>query len=330
MRLKPMLLTAAAAGLIAVAAAAQDAQPPAEPAAKAEPGLSDLSNTVEGLQDEAPAPAQAEAAPPARTPAPAPPPPPPAPAPAAGPPAPLTGADRAALEASVARGRLIGGIARAGLMATRDMLSRVSDPDGAGITGWIAEAEGNGSTVTFYADTPTGPVVVYRADILGGRVVSRDVFLAGNRPPLNPIQARMAAARAATAGLDHQVCGGQDFDVLVVPPATADGPIDVYQISQQGRPGHVPLGGHFKTSVAADGTVSASRGFTNSCLDVAVPVTAAGARPAPIAVTHLLDPLPQDIHVFLSILTGHPLVVVAGDPQRLFQVTSAGIAEIPR
>ena len=43
-----------------------------------------------------------------------------------------------------------------------------------------------------------------------------------------------------------------------------------------------------------------------------------------------MDPLPTEIHVFLSIWTQRPLVVVAGDPQRLFQVTAEGIAEVPR
>ena len=100
----------------------------------------------------------------------------------------------------------------------------------------------------------------------------------------------------------------------MVPPSAADGPIDVYQISPQTARGRYPIGGHFKTSVAADGSVAASRGFTNACLDAAVAEPAAGARPAPIAVTHLLGPLPTEIHVFLSIWTGHPLVVVAGDP----------------
>jgi hypothetical protein len=140
----------------------------------------------------------------------------------------------------------------------------------------------------------------------------------------------MAAARAATAGLDHRACGAQDFNALVVPPAAPDSPIDVYQISPQSARGRFPVGGHYKTSVAADGTVAASRGFTNACLDVAVADPPAGARPAPLAITHLLDPLPTEIHVFLAIWTGHPLVVVAGDPQRLFAVTPDRIAEIPR
>ena len=337
MRLPILFAAASAAALLTAAAAGQDA-PPAEPPAKAEEpapsaGLSDLRETVQGLQDEpapeaAPLPetAPAEAPPAAETPSPPPPPAVETPAP----PPPLTRAQRAELEAAAARGRLLGAIAQAGQIATQDMLSRISDPDGAGISGWIAEPEGNGVTVTFYADAAAGPGAVVRVTISGGRVVGREVFLAGNRPPLNPIQARMAAARAVTAGLDHAVCGGEDFNAFVVPPSVPDGPVEVYQISPQSARGRFPLGGHYKTTIAADGSVAASRGFTNACLDVAVADPAPGARPAPIAVTHLLDPLPTEVHVFLSIWTGHPLIVVAGDPQRLFAVTPDGIAEIPR
>jgi len=230
----------------------------------------------------------------------------------------------------VLRGRLLGLIDRSGRFATQDMLSRISDPGAAGISGWIAEPEGNGVTVTFYADSDTGPVTVYRVSILGGRIASRAVHISGTRPPLNPIQARMAAARAATGRLENRPCAGEDFNVFVVPPATADGAVDVYQISPQTRRGFYFLGGHFKTSVAADGSVIGTRPYANACLDTAVADPVAGARPAPIAITHLLDPLPQEIHVFLSIWTGHPLVVVAGDPQRLFQVAPDRIAEVPR
>jgi hypothetical protein len=322
MRLVTSLLGAAALAL-AAAAAAQNAAPPALAPTPAQPqrGLSGLENTVNQLQDTpTPAPAPAPAEPPRRQPGPA------------RPPAPLTSEQRTQLEAAVQRGRLLRGIAGAGQIATADMLSRVSDPAGAGISGWIAEPEGNAVTVTFYADGTSGapPAVVYRATILGGRVTARDIYLAGNRPPLGAHQARMAAARRAIDALDHHPCGGDDFNVLVVPPAGPDAPIDVYQISPQTQRGHFPAGGHFKSTVAPDGTVTASRGFTNACLDVAAADPVAGQRPAPIALTHLLDPLPNEMHVFLSAWTGHPLVVVAGDPQRLFAVTPEGIAEVPR
>ena len=246
------------------------------------------------------------------------------------PPEPLTRAQIATLQAAAARGRRLGVSHRAGRAATQDMLTRVANPDGAGISGWLAEAEGNGVSVTFYADTDTGPVTVYRVTFNGGRIVDRDVHLAGTRPPLNPLQARMAAARAAASRQDHHPCGGDEFNYFVVPPLTPTGNIDVYQISPQTQRGVFPLGGHFRTSVAPDGSIVDTRGYTHACVTTTVTEPAAGARPAPITVTHLLDDLPQAIHPFLSARTGHPLIVVAGDPQRLFAVTPEGIAEIPR
>jgi hypothetical protein len=393
MRFSAFLLLGAAAGLAALtAAAAQDAPPPAEPPAeavkaepaKAEPGLSDLSETVEGLQDapastETPAetppaqpappdgaaippelydggvriapPAVSNAVPvdasgqpiaePAETPPSTPPEAPagaaaPAPAPAPAGPRfvePLTRAQLDALAAASARGRLLSAIAGAGQIATRDMLGRVSDPEGAGIAGWIAEPEGNGITVTFYAE-PQGdaaPATVFRANILGGRVVSRDVFIAPEgRPALNRVQARMATARRTAAAQDHRPCGGDQFNYFVIPPAGTEAPIDVYQFSPQTARGRYPLGGHFKTIVAADGSVAETRGYTNACVDLEAPEVPAGQRPAPLGITHLLDPLPTEIHAFLSIWTQRPLVVVAGDPQRFFGVTAEGMGELPR
>lgn len=245
------------------------------------------------------------------------------------PPAPLARVQLDELRAAAVRGRLLGVIARAGRLATQDMLSRVPDPEGTGISGWIAEAEGNGVGVTFYADTGTGPVTVYKVTLNGGQIVNRDIHLAGTRPPLNPIQTRMAAARAIAERQDHRPCAGDAFNYFVVPPAVPDGPIDVYQVSPQTRTGHFPLGGHFRTSVAADGSVVATRGYA-ACADVAVSEPAPGTRPAPITVAHPTDPVPQDIHAFLSAWIGRTLIVAAGDPQRLFTVTPEGITEIPR
>lgn len=367
MRLAPFLAATALALVAASALAQGDAQSPGNGLNGLSETLNGLSDEENGqaaapppanAQEPAPAevlpqaeaqprpqaetpptetPLPTEAVPIAQEPAASPPPPAPSPAPTPPtrpplvmPPEPLTRAQLAELQAAAARGRLLGVIERGGRLATEDMLSHVPDPEGAGISGWIAEAEGNGVAVTFYADGETGPVSVYRVTINGGRVVDRDVHLAGTRPPLNPIQARMAAARAATAGLDHRPCGGDVFNVFVVPPLTPEGPIDVYQISPQTRPGFYPLGGHFRTSVAADGSIVSTRGYTNACLDAPVAVPAPGTRPSPITITHLMDPLPQDIHAFLSAWTGHPLIVVAGDPQRLFAVTPEGIAEVPR
>jgi hypothetical protein len=345
MRIRTLLLATAGLSLAALAAA-QEAEPPR--------GLSDLEATVNQLleeesepagtdapqaapesQDEpretpppqpdepeaAPevAPASPEAETPAATPADA------TPAP---PPPPLTRAEIAEVERTVRRGRLLVDIAQAGLLATRDMLARISDPDGAGIDGWIAEPQGNAFGVTFYTGGDGDPAALYRATVNGGRVVSREIFLGDDKPALNPVQARMAAARAATEGLDQAACTSQPFNVMVVPPESAAAPIDVYRTSVPDRPGAFPLGGHFRTTVAADGSVGETRAFTNSCVQVELPAAAQGGPVRPVGVTHLLDPHPTEIHVFLSRLIGRPLLVATGEPQRVWLVTGERIAEV--
>ena len=326
MRFSKLLPTLAAVGVLAAGAAAQEA---------GVQGLESLEGTVNELQDNAPAPAAedlspvaepsqvaapaaAEADPPSEETAEA----PSAPAP------PLTSAEQAEVRRIAERGRLLIDIARAGMLATRDMLSRVPDPEGQGISGWIAEPAGNGTTVTFYADSPEGPSAVYRGNLLGGRVVSREVFAAAERPALTPIQARMAAARAATDELPHGACSPQPFNVLVVPPQAVGEPVDVYQMSAPTERGRFPLGGHFRSTVAADGSVADTRGFTNACLDLEVPAVASGERPAPIGVTHLLDPMPTEVHMVVAQLAGRPLLVATGEPQRIWLVTGDRIAEV--
>ena len=82
--------------------------------------------------------------------------------------------------------------------------------------------------------------------------------------------------------------------------------------------------------MASDGSVAETRGYANACVDLDVPELPAGQRAEPLALIHQLDPLPTEIHAFLSIWTGRPLVVAAGDPQRMFGVGPSGMGELPR
>ncbi len=237
-------------------------------------------------------------------------------------------AERASLAAAIERGRLLFALARAGQVTTRDMLARIPDPAAAGIAGWVAVPEGDGLTVTYYAEGEAGPVAVYRAQVAGdGRLTGQEVFEGAARPALGAVERRLAAARAAVANLDRQPCG-RDFNVFPIPPASADGPIDVYKISPQSGPGRYPLGGHFRATVAPDGTISSTRAFANRCLDLSAGLELAGQAPRPIAVTHLLDPLPTEIHVFLSLWMNRPLLVVTGE-NRSFTVVRGRIGIVP-
>ena len=324
---KPALL---ASSLAMAAAAFAQADAPAEKAGPERP-LADLKASIDTLEDDQAQPQEAapeqqaapvEATPAEAAPAPPPPPPPPAARPAGSPLPPLTRAERAQIEASVARGRLLIAIARAGFIATQDMLTRLSDPESAGIVGWLAEPEGNGMTVNFYADGAGGPVAVYRVSVLGGRVTARQIFLGDDRPALNPLQARMAAARAAVVALGHRPCTGEAFNYLIVPPTAAGGEVAVYQVAPVVARGRVPLGGHRRTIIAADDSIVEARLFNEGCADLQVPALAAGATPTPLAVAHAGDPLPVEIHLMLAQFAGRALRVTAGDPRRSWFVTN--------
>nr|MDQ4086904.1 hypothetical protein [Pseudomonadota bacterium] len=84
----------------------------------------------------------------------------------------------------------------------------------------------------------------------------------------------------------------------------------------------------FRTTVSADGSIAETRRFTNACLDVEVPPVAPGQQPRPLGVTHLRDPLPVEIHVFTALLTGRPLLVATGEPERVWLVAGDRIAEV--
>jgi hypothetical protein len=251
-----------------------------------------------------------------------------APSPAARP-APPTPAEIASLRTIAQRGRLLFEIDRAARLTTQDVLVRIPNATSSGITGWIAEREGNGYTVTYYADGPGGPVAAYRAQVVGSRIVSRDVFPAASRPALTPVQRRMAAARAAVTALERPTCATQPFNVFAIPPSSPTAPIDVYKFTPQTQRDKVPLGGHYLVTVGSTGMIGNSRAFTNSCLDLTVGAPpAAGTQPTPLAVTHLLDPLPTEIHIFTSLRTGRPLLVATSE-DRVWAVRGDRISLVP-
>ena len=82
--------------------------------------------------------------------------------------------------------------------------------------------------------------------------------------------------------------------------------------------------GHSRATFSAAGALISQRRFTNSCLNVSnqpPPDLPAGESLASLVVTHLLDPIPTEIHVFMSIWTELPITVSTAEPHRAWQVT---------
>lgn len=248
-------------------------------------------------------------------------------APAAAPKLVLTQEQQAELQQSVLRGRALAVLDQAARVSTKDMLARVPNPTEAGIVGWIAQPEGNGVTVTYYAKEGDGFAAVYKAQVLANRVSAPQVYAAGQRPALTGPSARMAAARAAVEALDHRPCG-PDFNAIVMPP-DGDAPVLVYQMSPRMVGNKLPLGGHFRTAVAADGSIAQTTPLGGACADLTLPAVTRGQRPRPPVVNARQSVLPSELHVFLSLWARRPIVVATGTDQiRLWGVTAESIAEL--
>jgi hypothetical protein len=243
----------------------------------------------------------------------------------------LTAEHRAQLEQAVTRGRMLALVDRAGYLSRRDMLTRVPNAAEAGIEGWIAEPEGNTMAVTYYAKQGDGYAAIYKAQVLGGRVVSPQVFPAGNRPLLTGAAARMAAAGEKAETLNEQKpCNGPAFNRLVLPPE-ANGRVNVYRMSPRMAPDRLPGGGYFRVAIGPDGGIAEANDLAGTCTNLPLPPVAAGQRPRPLVVNARDALLPNELHVFLSLWTQRPVVVATGTEQvRLWAVNGTGIAELPQ
>lgn len=240
----------------------------------------------------------------------------------------LTAEQSAELRQAVTRGRALAVFDQAARLTSADMLSRLPDPDQAGITGWVALPEGNGVTVTYYARAGDGFEAVYRGQVLGARVTAPQLFAAGSRPALTGPALRMAAARTAAEAVENSRCGGPAFNLLTLTPES-DGTVLVYQMSPRMAADRVPAAGHYRISVAADGSIARSVPLAGACSDLVLPPVPPRQQPRPVGLTAPDAALPNELHVFLSLWTGRPIVVAAGtDPVRLWGVTGQRIGAL--
>lgn len=233
--------------------------------------------------------------------------------------------ERQAIDWALQRGRLLYDLDRAAWVATDDLVRRMPNPAAAGVRGFLVERDGPGFAVTFYGGTDPAPVALYRGTVRRGRVTEGQLFAEAAGPPLTPAQRRLVAARNAAATTGRRPCGSQPFNTAIVPPEGPDTPIDVYLMTPQVRQGEFPFGGHYRATVGADGTVTTSRAFTNSCLAMSPPRGAAARF-----VNHLLESTPTEIQVVTALASGVPVAVGTDRGSRTWLVTGQAIRPMPQ
>lgn len=153
----------------------------------------------------------------------------------------------------------------------------------------------------------------------------------GLLPDLSLIARRMIMARQiavdALVAASVELCTSGTPNTIILPPVTADAPVDVYFMSSQVKWEEVPAGGHYLVSVDKDGKAGPIRRFTKSCLPM--PTDKAKKKPESLVITHLLDPVPTEMHIFTMFAAGLPVYVWTQEGKRLWAVeASEGQARI--
>jgi hypothetical protein len=205
--------------------------------------------------------------------------------------------------------------------ATDALLKVVPDPGRAGIIGWVVTERSSGDVVRFVRRAERGIAPAYEVEVpqRGSPVVkpvSGDGVLTADE------RARFAARETAAGSLQRACRRG--YNAVVLRDPEQDGWL-VWLLAPSPAAGAVPVGGHVRFSISADGsTVKRRDELSTSCLVIdprqGVP---AGAQPVGVVASHVVSPTPVETHVFLQLLYRMPVYVQAGG--RLWKVSDGRI-----
>lgn len=247
----------------------------------------------------------------------------------------MSESEASAVQLAAGRGALIYAYDRAAWRGTDDLRAKLPDfPSKVG--GWIVDGPADSARLVFYDKDEADPHAVYVADFRGRELVSGRLLGASDDRSLSPMRKAMVAARRAAvealiAGKGRQ-CKPQTFNTVVLPPAAPGGATLVYFLTPQSDSKAIPMGGHYRVEVAADGRAGEPRAFTKSCMEMPFE-DGKGQRPEALFLTHLLDRTPTEIHVFSSLAIGIPILVATTQGNRMWAVDGSRIrliGKVPR
>ncbi len=240
-----------------------------------------------------------------------------------GPAAAQSGSEQATIDAAMRRAHLMYWYDQAAWHGTDDMLANGKEVAGR-IGGWIVDGPAEEPLLIFYSKG-SDPVPTYIARFRNGRLVEGRVARDDERNLITPARKRLidavAAARDALQRAKVAGCSDKPFNTIVIPADVEDGPVRVYFLTPQTATDSIPFGGHYLVEVDANGATRPVRRFTNSCISVPTRQPD-GAKSVALVISHLLDPVPTEIHGFSAMAARVPVFVATRD-KRTWRVTPA-------
>lgn len=186
------------------------------------------------------------------------------------------------------------------------------------VRGWITEEQGGEINVTFLDEAPAA---LYRVPVKSG--VAGQLVALSTPAALSSYEAGAAAARSAALAAQFEPCA-KSYNTVVLP--TPDMPEQwlVYLLPGTKKQDIVPIGGTYRFAIK-EGQVVSQRGFTLSCIAIE-------SRPQFVAlmISHLLDPVPTEAHVFWSMWAKKPIYVATTAGRALWAVDGDTIKRVER
>lgn len=210
-------------------------------------------------------------------------------------------------------------------VATDALIPTLTAAEQATIRGWVVLGEGRTRTVRFLkAD---GDALVPGWDIAVTDRTASTPVPAAETTLTGETQARFLARQTAAQNIGALRCG--QYNSVVARNPDGEGWL-VWLLASTTEQGVMPVGGHYRFQVSADGgTVLRRDQLSTSCLTMALnPPPGPQGQAAAIVVSQIVSHGPVETHVFLSLQFGKPIYVIAGDS--LFGVTGDRIRKVER
>lgn len=213
---------------------------------------------------------------------------------------------------------------QAAWVATDAFLEFLGDERPADIVGWIVTGKGTDLTVRFLRrtgdDLRPGWDIKVMDGVPGPVVPASDDAVLGERE-----KATFRARQTASSGLGRAPCSRTMNAVVLADPDSEDWLVWLLTPVPNAR--SVPIGGHIRHRVSADGLTLLSREpLSRSCLTLESSTTPDGSTTAGLFATHIVSDTPVETHVFLSLQSGLPLYVGTGEI--VWRVDGASIEQV--
>lgn len=207
--------------------------------------------------------------------------------------------EAAALRAAEATGLDIYRHDRAAAVATDAVIGLRRFKNDARVRGWITEEHQDRIVVTFIDQAPAA---LYRVSVSSDGVAG-PVTALDEPAALTPYELGAATARAAALASAFEPCS-KNYNSVVLPSGATPGTHwNAYLLPGTTKHNIVPIGGTYRMEINGSKVVS-QRGFTRTCIALQSEPEALG-----LTITHLLDPIPTEAHVFWSLWAKKPIYV---------------------